>query len=964
MKKTGRILATVITAMLFFNQLYAGVDPTTAWWNNEDFEGYELGTDLKTEEGGWTNATGVGGSPYVKIQQVDGNKVFGVNGNSDTGETFGPGSGNGPRGVQKIFEQALSGLVYVKTRMYHGTYGTDYILIDAENTEVFKFGGVNPNSGTAASVYFTESGDARFGDPRNTWSNIEFVLDLTGNKIIKIAVNDTELTDYADKTITTTHAGNIKQLKIILGKEGLGGFDNTTFGQLVADTIKNLAGAETLQAMVDNPVSSEYTVTTFSYIMGSDFDIPKADMDVVWSISDYGTLSDEDKALVSLVRNETDFSKATLNAGSISADATIRLQAQFGNAVLTKDVELKAPSIEALKATLQEEINKAKALLGAVTDNNSFIAGLKSTLETVISSAEALIEDENATLSAMGESITALREAESAFSDAIAPYNAFVDYIATVQAAHDAEVRDAAFFTAIKSALQTAITAATGARTTIASADDITAAKNALEAALTQFNTDAPAYASLESAIATVTARITAVTPRIGTKFLNYRQDKVTELTTAKTTAETALATAETVTALTEAVEVLNSALATFNETGRIAPGTGSYKIYTYGVAGSDGDDVKKVIFSDLSENQENYILKYSDSEEEAVNTEWIITQTAPNVYTIKNKTLPGNWYIAGAILTSDASNLTISENTGEGGEIYKDEGYFLYGILTSSNKALEVAADGVMKASNTMAPRFRFAFQFEEIAVTGVTLNKTAETLNIGKTLSLKATVDPANATNPAVTWSTSDEAVATVSETGTVTAVSVGAATITVTTEDGDFTATCEITVTPIAVTGVILDKTAETLETGATLLLTATVAPADATNPAVTWSTSDEAIATVSETGLVTAVAKGTATITVTTEDGGFTATCEITISNVGIDKIQAGTLNVYPNPVKDKLYIQSEVPVQSATVFHIGGIPVKQVNSEVSSIDMQDLSAGLYLVKLVTEQGDIWIKTMKK
>lgn len=83
------------------------------------------------------------------------------------------------------------------------------------------------------------------------------------------------------------------------------------------------------------------------------------------------------------------------------------------------------------------------------------------------------------------------------------------------------------------------------------------------------------------------------------------------------------------------------------------------------------------------------------------------------------------------------------------------------------------------------------------------------------------------------------------------------------------------------PIPVTGVTLDKTEAELEIGATVQLTATVAPADATNKALVWSTSDAAIATVSDTGLVTAVAAGTATITVKTVDGEFTATCTITV-----------------------------------------------------------------------------------
>lgn len=84
------------------------------------------------------------------------------------------------------------------------------------------------------------------------------------------------------------------------------------------------------------------------------------------------------------------------------------------------------------------------------------------------------------------------------------------------------------------------------------------------------------------------------------------------------------------------------------------------------------------------------------------------------------------------------------------------------------------------------------------------------------------------------------------------------------------------------PIAVTGVSLNKTSDSISAGSTTQLTATVAPANATNKSVTWSSSNTSVATVSNTGLVSAKAEGSATITVTTADGGFTATCAITVT----------------------------------------------------------------------------------
>ena len=83
------------------------------------------------------------------------------------------------------------------------------------------------------------------------------------------------------------------------------------------------------------------------------------------------------------------------------------------------------------------------------------------------------------------------------------------------------------------------------------------------------------------------------------------------------------------------------------------------------------------------------------------------------------------------------------------------------------------------------------------------------------------------------------------------------------------------------PVPVTGVTLDKETMSLAEGATATLTATVAPADAANKAVTWNSSDETVATVAD-GTVTALKAGTVTITVTTEDGGKTAQCMVTVS----------------------------------------------------------------------------------
>lgn len=164
---------------------------------------------------------------------------------------------------------------------------------------------------------------------------------------------------------------------------------------------------------------------------------------------------------------------------------------------------------------------------------------------------------------------------------------------------------------------------------------------------------------------------------------------------------------------------------------------------------------------------------------------------------------------------------------------------------------------------------------------VDGVTLDKSEITLAVGASETLTETVTPGTAKNKNVTWSSSDSSVATV-ENGVVNAVAEGSATITVTTDDGGYTATCAVTVKPRA-TGVSLAPTELSIKMGdSPVTLSANVMPANAINKNVTWSSSDDNIVTVDQSGSITAVAKGTAVITVTAVDGGFSATCAVTVT----------------------------------------------------------------------------------
>ncbi len=169
------------------------------------------------------------------------------------------------------------------------------------------------------------------------------------------------------------------------------------------------------------------------------------------------------------------------------------------------------------------------------------------------------------------------------------------------------------------------------------------------------------------------------------------------------------------------------------------------------------------------------------------------------------------------------------------------------------------------------------------DVAVRGVSLPE-SETIAAGQKRTLVAKLSPADPANKTVSWKSDNEDVATV-ENGVVTAISAGTANITVTTEDGGFTATCAVTVVDaVPVTAITLPETAE-VEALKVKTLVATVAPETATTKMLRWSSNDETVASVDEKGNVTAHKPGSVVITATATDGsGISASCTVTVTYV--------------------------------------------------------------------------------
>ena len=181
-----------------------------------------------------------------------------------------------------------------------------------------------------------------------------------------------------------------------------------------------------------------------------------------------------------------------------------------------------------------------------------------------------------------------------------------------------------------------------------------------------------------------------------------------------------------------------------------------------------------------------------------------------------------------------------------------------------------------------------------QKIAPTSISLNKTSLSLYTKETVTLTATIEPSNATDKSVTWSSSDTSIATVNANGVVTAVGNGTATITVKTVDGAKTATCKVTVTTKATGVSITNKKDVTLDCNNSsnkyYQCTISVNPTNASNKNVTWSSDNTDVATVNDSGKITAVGIGEAIITVKTADGGFKDTIKVYVykSNAVVPK----------------------------------------------------------------------------
>ena len=273
----------------------------------------------------------------------------------------------------------------------------------------------------------------------------------------------------------------------------------------------------------------------------------------------------------------------------------------------------------------------------------------------------------------------------------------------------------------------------------------------------------------------------------------------------------------------------------------------------------------------------------------------------------------------------------------------------------TSNSKVATIDSDGNVKGikagsatitGTVSGIKLTCKVTVSNVKVKSVKLSNTTLTLQEGKSETLKATIEPFNATEQGITWSTSNKKVATV-DNGKVTAKGTGTATITVKTKDGSKKATCKVTVVAdpnkmppigrIPVTGVLLNKTEVTLYTnkGATYDLgkQLVVQPVTATNKNVKWKTSNSSIVTVDQNGNIKGQKVGTATITVTSsENSKLKATCTVKVTKLTISETKA-TIGI--NETK-KLKVVSELNKINRTLAWVSDNPAVATVDEKGNV----------------------------
>ncbi len=261
-------------------------------------------------------------------------------------------------------------------------------------------------------------------------------------------------------------------------------------------------------------------------------------------------------------------------------------------------------------------------------------------------------------------------------------------------------------------------------------------------------------------------------------------------------------------------------------------------------------------------------------------------------------------------------------------------------------------------------------------ISLTGLETDMITETTaitNSGNSIYIKASVSPGSATNDSVTWAISDESLATFTESSykmiklTATGIACGTVTVTATAKDGSgISGTIDISLEKqVSATSVALSSESTTVAVGGTLQILSDFLPAATCDQTLTWTSTDEDVATVDSTGIVTGVAEGTADIIARTSNyKKDTITITVGTSSVNSDLESTNTISVYPNPATDIISINNESAAKVNITNLVGRIVLTETIDPNATINISSLKSGIYFISIETTDKINSVRFIKK
>ena len=305
------------------------------------------------------------------------------------------------------------------------------------------------------------------------------------------------------------------------------------------------------------------------------------------------------------------------------------------------------------------------------------------------------------------------------------------------------------------------------------------------------------------------------------------------------------------------------------------------------------------------------------------------------------------NQYISAVIAPSNATNKNITY-TSDNSEVLTVYSYgYMYANKEGTANVTATTEDGKYTAVCKVTVK--------RIPVTGVSFEENEIVLDVDYSRYIEATIEPSNATNKNITYTSSNSSVVSVTSYGYMHAYKVGTAVITATTEDGAFVAECTVTVPEVPVTGITLGNPTINVNIGSSASLWADVVPGNATNKKITYVSDNPQVASVDSYGYVYGESEGTAVVTATTEEGGYTATCNVTVKRVAVTGVSFDTTAYYYVGADTSQTLYTTVYPYNATNKNVTFSSSDETVASVEDGVMYIHKAGSAVITATTEDG---------